>query len=69
MGEWFPVIKGIQNQIVAIFFLCEYVGGEVSLSEEHDDYQWAGEAEAEKFDVMAPEGEVAKVCFACAHNQ
>ncbi len=30
----------ITNRIAAIFFACEYQGGEVVLSDEHGDYLW-----------------------------
>src|SRR5476651_46059 len=41
VGEWRPVIKGVQNQIVAIFFMCKPLTENVRLSQEHDDYKWA----------------------------
>src|SRR5689334_4154851 len=36
VGEWFPIIRGEQNQIVAIFFTCRAVSDKITLSEEHD---------------------------------
>jgi 8-oxo-dGTP diphosphatase len=32
VGEWRPVIKGVQNQIVGIFFLCKPLSEDVRLS-------------------------------------
>lgn len=58
VGEWWPVIKGVPNQIVAIFFICKPVTIEVRLSEEHDDYQWVLPADIHKFAVMPPEDKV-----------
>lgn len=58
VGEWFPVIKGVQNHIVAVFMLCKASSAEVRLSEEHNDYQWASPAEAAKLNVMDPEDKV-----------
>lgn len=40
VGEWFPVIKDVPNQIVGVFFICTPLTDEVVLSEEHDTYQW-----------------------------
>lgn len=40
VGEWHPVIKGEQYQIIAIFTVCDAVTTNVKLSEEHDDYKW-----------------------------
>ncbi len=58
VGEWRPVIKGIRNQIVAIFFLCRAKSTKVTLSEEHDDFQWVSPKEDNKLDVMDPENKV-----------
>ena len=40
VGEWHPTIKGVPHQIIAIFMLCKAKPGKVTLSDEHDDYQW-----------------------------
>lgn len=40
VGEWFPVIKGVPIQIVAIFFACRALSTQVVLSAEHDAYVW-----------------------------
>ncbi len=58
VGEWRPVIKGVQNQIVAIFFICKPLTKEVRLSEEHDDYKWVLPSEVGKYDIMSPEDKV-----------
>lgn len=58
VGEWRPVIRGVKNQIVAIFFLCLAKSTKVTLSDEHDDYQWVSPTEKNKLDVMDPENKV-----------
>jgi 8-oxo-dGTP pyrophosphatase MutT (NUDIX family) len=58
VGEWRPVIKGVQNQIVAIFFICKPLSSKVRLSEEHDDYKWVLPNEIKTYDVMSPEDKV-----------
>lgn len=58
VGEWFPVIKGVSNQIVAVFFVCKATGGEVRLSDEHDNFEWINPQDVEKFDFMPPDDDV-----------
>lgn len=40
VSEWFPVIRGVPNQIVGIFFACKPLTTEISLSVEHDHFVW-----------------------------
>jgi len=58
VGEWRPVIKGVQNQIVGIFFVCRPVTDTVKLSTEHDDYKWIDPAKRSEYDIMDPEDKV-----------
>jgi 8-oxo-dGTP diphosphatase len=60
VGEWFPVIKGQKNQIVAIFFACttEATPDSVRLSDEHDSFRWVTADEAAALDIMPPEQDV-----------
>lgn len=64
VGEWHPVIKGEQNQIIAIFFLCTAATPEVTLSEEHDDYRWIEPEDYRTFALMPPEHEVIEAYLA-----
>lgn len=57
VGERFPVIKSVPNQIVMVFFVCHLKSAEVRLSEEHDDYQWVLPSDAESYDIMPPDDE------------
>ena len=66
IGEWFPVIKEVKNQIVAIFFVCEPITDVVTLSEEHDEYKWINLAESEEMNFMSPENDVLTTYFASA---
>lgn len=60
VDEWRPVIKGVQNQIVAIFFACKLSAGtqNVRLSEDHDDYKWVSPKDVDQYDLMAPKDKV-----------
>lgn len=40
VNEWRPVVRGENWQIVATFFECEAMVGEVILSEDHSEYIW-----------------------------
>jgi 8-oxo-dGTP diphosphatase len=55
VGEWFPTINGQKVHIVAIFYACEYVSGEVKISDEHDSYEWVDLDEARL--LKTPESE------------
>lgn len=58
VGEWQPVIKDVPHQIIAVFMVCRYTGGEVRLSEEHDAYKWVGQKDVRKIQFMEPDNEV-----------
>lgn len=58
VGEWFPVIRGVQNQIIAIFFVCNAETSYVRLSEEHDQFMWIDPALHNNYDLMQPEPKV-----------
>ncbi len=58
VGEWFPVIRGEQNQIVGMFFACTARSSRVRLSTEHDDYQWIDPTTYEQYNLVTPEDQV-----------
>ncbi len=58
VGEWHPVIKGIENQIVGVFFICVPKSEKVTLSTEHDDFQWIDPKMRTEYDIMDPEDKV-----------
>jgi 8-oxo-dGTP diphosphatase len=58
VGEWHPVIRGQEHQIIAIFMLCRATAGGVRLSAEHDDYKWVKPG-AVGVPMMQPDGMVA----------
>jgi 8-oxo-dGTP diphosphatase len=58
VGEWRPVIKGVKNQIIAIFFLCKTKDAKVVLSEEHDHFEWIKTKDCINFDIMPPDDKV-----------
>lgn len=40
VGEWRPVVREEQWQIIGIFFVCRAASSEVILSQDHAEYQW-----------------------------
>ncbi len=40
VGEWRPVVREEQWQIIGIFFVCRAKSSEVTLSQDHAEYQW-----------------------------
>lgn len=55
IDEWRPVIKDIPYQIIAMFVVCQYQGGAIQLSDEHDAYEWVSPDELSNYDLMGPE--------------
>ncbi|MBX4190961.1 NUDIX hydrolase [Candidatus Saccharibacteria bacterium] len=61
VGEWHPIIKGEQYQIIAIFTVCKAAATDIKLSEEHDDYKWVDPFKLPKnITIPDPEPEVLK---------
>lgn len=58
VGEWFPVIKDVQNHITAIFYACQATATDVKLSEEHDHYEWIEPEHYVDFEMMEPDDDV-----------
>ncbi|MEK7570290.1 MAG: NUDIX domain-containing protein [Patescibacteria group bacterium] len=52
VGEWRPVVKGEQWQVVATFFACAADTETVKLSEDHDDYQWIDPKEHANYNLI-----------------
>lgn len=68
VGEWRPVIHGVPNQIIAIFFICSPLSKTIKLSEEHDDFQWIKPDEQKNYDLMSPEDEVIAAYLKTQHE-
>lgn len=55
VGEPFNVfnfVKDNGDKKIGITFLCDYLSGEVKLSEEHSDFQWIDPSDFKKFDSI-----------------
>lgn len=63
VGEWRPVIKGVPHQIIALFVICTPISDDITLSEEHDHYEWVDADSWCELDVMVPDDEVLKAFF------
>ena len=65
VGEWKPVIKGVQNQIIALFIVCTLkTDSDPALSEEHDSFCWLSKGEVPQDGViMPPDDEVIETYF------
>jgi len=56
VGEWWPTIKTQKNQIIAVFIMCELKdSANISLSEEHDSYEWIDPVKRSNYDLMPPD--------------
>jgi len=52
VGEWRPVVKGQQWQIVGTFFECFADSDEVKLSIDHDDYKWIDPTKYQEYPMI-----------------
>lgn len=52
VGEWRPIVRDEQWQIVGIFFVCRANSGEITLSEDHSEYQWIDPREYSKYPLI-----------------
>ncbi len=52
VGEWRPLVKGEQWQIVGIFFECFSDSDKVKLSKDHQDYKWINPKDYSKYNLI-----------------
>ena len=52
VGEWRPVVRGEQWQIVAIFFKCKTTTTQVKLSKDHDVFEWISPKDYKKSSLI-----------------
>lgn len=52
VGEWRPMVRGEQWQIVATFFECKSESDQVKLSEDHDEYLWIDPKDYNKYNLI-----------------
>lgn len=52
VNEWRPVVRGEQWQIIATFFECITKSGKVTLSEDHDKFEWIDPKNYKKYNLI-----------------
>jgi len=52
VNEWRPVVREEEWQIVGIFFRCEANLTEVTLSEDHDAFEWIDPKDFAKYNII-----------------
>ena len=52
VNEWRPVVRGEEWQIVGIFFACTTQSEDVTLSDDHDAYEWIDPAQYGMFALI-----------------
>ncbi len=62
VGEWHPVVRGIQQQIIGVFVAARPTSEAVRLSEEHDAYLWIDPAKRAEYDIIPPDCDAVDVC-------
>ncbi len=57
VGEWRPTVRGEVVQIIGIFFICEAVTTDVTLSPDHESFEWVAKLEVNTFALLPPNPE------------
>jgi len=52
VNEWRPVVRGEQWQIVGTFFECFAFSDQVSLSKDHEDFQWIDPKDHKEYNLI-----------------
>ncbi|HUC87371.1 MAG TPA: NUDIX domain-containing protein [Candidatus Saccharimonadales bacterium] len=52
VNEWRPVKNGEEWQIVGIFFCCTVISPKITLSQDHDAYEWIDPKEFKQYDLI-----------------
>lgn len=52
VGEWRPVVRGVEWQIVGIFFECHADSDLVTLGKDHDAFLWINPHDFEKHNLI-----------------
>ncbi len=52
VGEWRPVVRNEQWQIIGIFFECSTDDSTITLSPDHDDFQWINPHDYEHYSLI-----------------
>lgn len=52
VGEWRPVVRGEQWQIVGTFFECFSETDDVTLGKDHDDFIWIDPEKHEEYELI-----------------
>lgn len=52
VGEWRPIVRGEQWQIIGTFFECVVKSNKVILSKDHNDYLWINPKDFRKYKLI-----------------
>lgn len=52
VNEWRPVVRGEQWQVVGVFFECSSQAGAITLSEDHDVFEWIDPKDYKKYPLI-----------------
>ncbi len=55
VGEWRPIIKGQQHQIMGVFVYCRPLTNKIRLSTEHDKYAWIEPNNHSDYKILSPD--------------
>ena len=52
VGEWWPVVKGEQWQVIGVFFECESLSKDIVLSQDHNEFVWIDPKEYLNYNII-----------------
>ena len=62
-GDWRPIVRGEQLQIIGIFFICRNWEGTITLNDEHDAYEWIDTKAFSLYNTLPPEDTAIAIYF------
>jgi len=60
--------RAMEIEFITIGYLCEYISGEIKLSDEHIDFKWVSKKEVKKYNISKDSKELVKEFINSVNN-